>query len=165
MEKILNKLEKVLLFISGILMVIMVAAITWQVILRYAFKDANAWCEELARYSLLFIVMLTAPIGLRRGRHVRVDAFVELLPKSVQVVLDVLMDVLMVVYSVGLFIGSINLMANPSKQYSPGLHLDQAYLYGIIAVGCVLMVIFMFDTLYNKYFKKKLNKNSGEEDV
>lgn len=164
MEKFLNKLEKVILFISGILIIVMIAAIAWQVILRYGFKSANAWCEELARYSLLCIVMLTAPIGLRRGRHVRVDTFVEMMPKSVQAFLDVLMDILMMVYTVGLFVGCSTLIGNPSKQYSPGLHLDQAYLYGMIAFGCILMIIYMLDTIYQKYIKpRKANKDKDGE--
>jgi len=163
MEKFLNKLEKVILFISGLLIIVMIAAIAWQVILRYGFKSANAWCEELARYSLLCIVMLTAPIGLRRGRHVRVDTFVEMLPKKVQAFLEILMDILMMVYTVGLFVGCTTLISNPSKQYSPGLHLDQAYLYGMIAFGCVLMMVYMIDTIYQKYIKPRKSKNKEGE--
>ena len=165
MEKLLNTLERVILFISGILMIVMIATITWQVILRYGFKSANAWCEELARYSLLCIVMLTAPIGLRRGRHVRVNFFVEMLPKKAQAVLDIIMDILMMAYTVGLFIGSITLMSNPSKQYSPGLHLDQMYLYAMIAFGCILLAIFMLDTVYRKYIMPRVKKDNREGDV
>ena len=164
MEKFLNKLERALLILSGILLGIMVASIAWQVILRYAFHHANAWSEELARYCMLVIVMLTAPIGLRRGKHVRVDYFIEKFSPGVQKVIDIIMDILMSAYMVGLLVSSIVLASNPSKQYSPGLHIDMSIIYIIIAVGSVLMMIFMVDTVYEKYIKKTAKTETNGED-
>ncbi len=165
MKQFFKVLEKIITVICGILMAVMVIVIAYQVLLRYVFHDANAWSEEMARYCMLVIVMLTAPIGLKRGRHVRVDFFVNMLPAKVQAFLDLLMDLLMVVYMVGLIMSAKVLMSNPSKQFTPGLHIDMMYMYGFIALGGVLMLLFMADTIYEKYIvPAKEKKADGKEN-
>lgn len=162
-DRFLNRLERALMILSGVLLGVMVFSVTWQVILRYGFKNANAWSEELARYSMVLIVMLTAPIGLRRGKHVRVDYFVEKFPKPVQKVIDVLMDILMFAYMVGLLVSSYMLISNPSKQYSPGLGIQMSTMYMAVALGSVLMMIFMLDTVYKKYIAPLRQQNGDKE--
>ena len=49
MKKVLDKLEKALLILMGILLAVMVLSIFYQVLLRYVFQSANVWSEELAR--------------------------------------------------------------------------------------------------------------------
>lgn len=162
MRKFLDVLDKVLLALSGSLLAVMIASIAWQVLLRYGFHDANAWSEELARYCMVVIVMLTAPLGLKRGRHVRVDLFVGMMPPKVRKCVDIIIDLFIVAYMVGLFISAITLMSNPAKQFSPGLKINMMYIYASIALGCILMLLFMGELIYSKYILPLRGQNMEE---
>jgi TRAP-type transport system small permease protein len=41
-----------------------------------------AWSNEVSEYALYLVTMLTAPWLLRRGRHIRVDVFLRIIPKK-----------------------------------------------------------------------------------
>jgi len=52
-SKFLDILEKICMAIMGVLMFLMVAAMVYQVILRYVFNDSNIWSEEITRYMFV----------------------------------------------------------------------------------------------------------------
>ena len=59
-SKFLDALEKVEKAILAITVAIMIIIITYQVIMRYVFANANSWSEELARYLFIYDVMIGA---------------------------------------------------------------------------------------------------------
>lgn len=64
-----------------ILLVIgMLAALAWQVMMRYAFRQAPAWSEEAALLMQTWMVLLGCALGVREGFHVRMDLVFERLP-------------------------------------------------------------------------------------
>ena len=72
----LESVEKAFLMVTAAIMVIV---IVYQVVLRYVFSASNAWSEELARYLFIYDVFIAAAIALRRGSHLQVDVFLNLL--------------------------------------------------------------------------------------
>lgn len=59
------------------------ALIGWAVVMRYLFKAAPAWVDDLVGFNLVMIVMLSAAQTLRRGEHIGVDLLLEhLTPKA-----------------------------------------------------------------------------------
>lgn len=57
--------------------------VIWGVVLTYVFTSSDTFSVEMSEYLLVFICFASIPYILREGRHVRVDAFVQLLsPKS-----------------------------------------------------------------------------------
>ena len=62
---------------------VLAVVVIWGVVLTYVFKSSDIFSVEMSEYLLVFICFASIPYILREGRHVRVDAFVELLsPKS-----------------------------------------------------------------------------------
>lgn len=51
-----------------------------QVFSRYLFGQPLIWVEELATYSLIWATFLGASLGLKHGRHVKIQTFVGRLP-------------------------------------------------------------------------------------
>lgn len=58
------------------LLLVIVVAITVQVITRYAFGQPLVWVEELAGYCFLWGVFLGAAAGAIELRHIRIETFV-----------------------------------------------------------------------------------------
>jgi len=146
-SKFLDVLQKILMGICGILLLIMVLAICYQVILRYCFHNANIWAEELSRYSMEWIVMLACPIAFRRHRHTRVDYFVEKLPKKLVPFLQLILYILILWFLGTIGITGIRLAAKGAKQLSPGLFIPMSWIYSAQVVGPILMYLYLFECI------------------
>ncbi len=66
----LHKIGKV---ISIGALILMVCFILLQVFMRYALNDAPNWTEEAARFGMLWMVGLMAPLAYRQGGFVAID--------------------------------------------------------------------------------------------
>lgn len=79
----INKLSWVGEILAEIGACVLAVVVIWGVVLTYAFKSSDTFSVEMSEYLLVFICFASIPYILREGRHVRVDALVEVLsPKS-----------------------------------------------------------------------------------
>jgi len=86
---------------------VMVCLILGQVFFRYVLNDAPNWTEEGARFGMLWMTGLMAPIAMRMGGFVAIDMLERALPKLVSGVLTLLllgisMWVLLILWDKGL---------------------------------------------------------------
>jgi len=147
LKRFLDKLEKVLLVLIGILLAVMVLAIFYQVVLRYCFRSANTWSEELARYTTLWITMLGACIATRRHKHIQVELLIERIPLWPRRALQAFMYIAMLVFLVVFFRSGLIMTINGTKQFSPGLYLNMGIMYSAIIVGSVLLFIYLIEDM------------------
>ncbi|KQI68570.1 TRAP transporter [Loktanella sp. 3ANDIMAR09] len=107
----LEKLNTTLLAIGRIAAVIalaiMVALILGQVFFRYVLNDAPNWTEEAARFGMLWMTGLMAPVAYRRGGFVSIDMLERALPRLMAallslVLLTITMWVLLILWERGL---------------------------------------------------------------
>jgi TRAP-type C4-dicarboxylate transport system permease small subunit len=68
---------------------LMVVAILYQVFMRYVLNNAQPWPEELARFLMLWMTGLIAPLAYRRGGFVAIDMLEAALPRRAAAVLTV----------------------------------------------------------------------------
>lgn len=62
---------------------LMVVAILIQVFFRYVLNNALAWPDEAARFMMLWMTGLIAPLAYRRGGFVAIDMVLVALPKRI----------------------------------------------------------------------------------
>ncbi|MEC3863147.1 TRAP transporter small permease [Mesobacterium sp. TK19101] len=62
---------------------LMVLAILVQVFFRYVLNNALPWPDEAARFMMLWMTGLMAPMAYRRGGFVAIDMLVEALPSKI----------------------------------------------------------------------------------
>lgn len=79
---------------AGILLGVMALAVTADVVARNLRLGNTGWVVELSEYSLPVATLLVAPYLLHRNEHVRLDALLVALPKTVTLWLERLADVL-----------------------------------------------------------------------
>lgn len=84
-------MTKKCLFFGGLSIVLMVLAILVQVVFRYGLNNALPWPDEAARFFMLWMVGLMAPVALRRGGFVAIDALSFALPARIANFLNLLL--------------------------------------------------------------------------
>ena len=80
-------LEMGSIWAAGLFFILNLGDILMGVFSRYFFLSSPIWTEELARYSLVWMVMLAANPALRRGEHMGIDLLVQYFPARIQTAL------------------------------------------------------------------------------
>jgi TRAP-type C4-dicarboxylate transport system permease small subunit len=73
----------------GIAAVLMLLAISYQVMMRYVFGDTPSWSEELAVLLFSWSVLGGLALGVHEGWHVRLTLLPDLLPAGLRAALGV----------------------------------------------------------------------------
>ncbi|MDI6600607.1 MAG: TRAP transporter small permease [Thermoanaerobacteraceae bacterium] len=140
MLKVLDKIEEyicaaILMFISTIAFI--------NVIVRYLTNYSFAFSEELQINLFVWLTLLGASMGLRKGAHLGVSMLVEKFPVNWRKVITVFIGICSVGLFVLLLVQGIDLVAgefrNKMTTYSMGLPM---WWFGMgIPVGAVFLII------------------------
>ncbi len=69
---------------GSMFLVLSIAVIVFaSVFFRYVLNDSLSWSEELAKYAMLWLVFLGAPIALRLGVHPNIEIIISKFPKKI----------------------------------------------------------------------------------
>lgn len=133
---------KSLRFAIGALMVVLVAVVFAQVVLRYLTYQPVAWTEELARFAFIWISLLGAAEGARRGAHFVVDLLPKALPGRFGRTYRGAIGLLEAAsYGVIAYAG-VRILEVVHAQRSITLDMPMSFAYAAIPLGALLMCIF-----------------------
>lgn len=135
-------LERLAEFVIVPLMLGIIAVGFAAVCLRYVFNGHYAlfWSEEVIRYAFIWLFWLCAPILVWRRSMFMVDVFVNMLPKSVQRAIAVVLD-LAVIGLMATFVYYGWLMARVNTpQLSSALSISLFWIYLAIPVGAAFII-------------------------
>jgi tripartite ATP-independent transporter DctM subunit len=112
------------------------------VISRYVFDRPLVWSDELASTLFLWLAMLGAVIAFHRDEHMRMTAFVGMLPGPVRVLLDS--------FATGASLAFLLLIVWPAFQYASdevpittsALQITDAWRAAALPAGIGLMIVF-----------------------
>lgn len=97
--------ERYLLLAFYTLIVIVIGV---EVSRRFVLSYSSLWGEEVARYSLIYLVWIGASHAVRMRTHIRVDLIFGIVPEKHHIWLHVLGDVATMIFAVIAFYLSIN---------------------------------------------------------
>lgn len=160
-DKLLDIIEKVCQYISGILLVGMLFSLSVQVISRYVFNTGFAWTEESARYMMVMMVFIGAVVCTKQGIHVAVDAIEEMFPKTVPV-LKTIQLVLMLVYCGVVFKFGIEIQSTAAMQTSPNMKIPMNYIYLVFPIAVVFIGLYALRRLVAIFRKEKYGEVLSE---
>ncbi len=140
-SKFLDSLEKVEKAILAVTFGIMVAIMTYQIILRYLFKGSNAWSEELTRYLFILNVMIACAIAVRNSSHLQIDIIIGRMQPRTKAKFTVVTTLIGIVFLVFLAIYSFSLLKYAENNISPGLGVSMIIPYASVPLGCALMIL------------------------
>ncbi|NEU30896.1 TRAP transporter small permease [bacterium LRH843] len=142
-EKLDNTLAKIEGNIVFVLLFLMLVIVFASVINRFIFNGQIRWAEELSRYIMIWASFIGASLGVKKGAHISVDAFVSFLPLKFKKITTIVSNFISLAFCLAvLFIGIpfiMNLLE--TGQMSPALRIPMYYAYLSVIVGIGLMAI------------------------
>lgn len=96
--------------IAALSAVLLTVTVTYGVVMRFVFGEAQNWTDELAAFSLLWLVFLGLAYTLDTGSHIRIDFFVDRLPPRLKRVAETATYAVGLAFAVLLFLGCLSAM-------------------------------------------------------
>lgn len=137
---------------------VLVIDVLWGVFTRYALGEQADWSEELARFLLIWISLLGGAVAFGEKAHLGVDYFVGLFDSSVQKLLAVFAQLVVLFFAVSIFvIGGTRVVVENLQmgQTSPALGLQMGHVYLVLPIAGVFMIIFTIERLLEMLLSKK----------
>ncbi|SEW18187.1 Tripartite ATP-independent transporter, DctQ component [Cognatiyoonia koreensis] len=144
---------------------IMVCLILAQVFFRYVIGDALNWTEEAARFGMLWLTGLMAPLAFRQGGFVSIDMLERALPRVLSailtlVLLSISMAVLIVAWDKGLnnHVDSLSGRGNSSTLRIPleliggeNIRFKNQWQYASLWVGINLLILVNIELILRQF--------------
>ncbi len=108
---------------------LMSALVIYQVAARYLFDSPPSWTEELARYLQVWLVLLAAPVCLRRGMHLAVDLLTPRLPAFAGSLVRAAILALVGGFGLIFAVQGVRLLRIAALQTSPALGISMIWPY------------------------------------
>ena len=126
------------------LIALIVVTITVQVITRYLFNYPIIWVEELATYAFIWGTFVGASLGLKQGRHIKIETFVMLLSPRRAAMVRFAAFFVIALLMVVLIKHGWTVMAMEGRSYSIALPIPVArkWFYSVpLVVGAASMLL------------------------
>lgn len=165
--RLFNKIDDVLTFIEermiALLLFIMMGIAFWGVIARFVLNDPLSWGAESSRYLSIWAVFIGASLGVKRGAHIGVEAFVMMVPKKVHQYIMILTTIICIVFCCAVtFIGyDYVLKLMKTGQLSPAMRVPIVWAYAAVPIGCLLMAFRYTILLINQIAALKRNTDNS----
>ncbi len=132
-----------------VLLVTMLLIVDIAVFMRYVMNDALAWSEEIAKFVMVWLTFIAAPIGLRMGAHVGIEILVGTIKGRLRQLILVL-----------IFTGVIGLMVvfvkegsfmtwNARIQTASTVDISILYVYICMPIGSFMVAMVALELLIN----------------
>lgn len=128
---------------------IMVAVIFLQVVMRQ-FGNSLSWSEELARYCFIWMTYMGISYGVKKHRHVKVDAIMVILSQKGKVILNIISNLFFVGFAIFIIIYGFDI-ANQLLafgQKSAANQIPMGLVYMATPIGMSLTLIRLIQNLY-----------------
>lgn len=141
----------------ALLLAVMVASVTWQIVSRYVLASPSSWTEELARFMLIWIGLVGGAYAYRHGMHLGLDLLAERLPQRMRPLHAAAVHACVAVFALlVLVVGGGNLVALTYSlaQSSPALELPMAVVYLALPLSGVLILLYAAAGLAESFREK-----------
>jgi len=127
------------------LIVIMTAIIFTNVVFRYGFNDAIAWSEEIAKFVMVWMTFVAAPVGLKLGAHIAIDALANALKGRAFFLLQFIIFA-NVIALMAMFVDEAWFLTQNAKiQRASTIDLSIFYVYLAMPFGCTITALVAFE--------------------
>lgn len=144
---LLDLFARVALWLSGAGLVVMTAAIGWQVFGRFVLNNSPTWTEPVSLLLMLYYILLAAAVGVREGFHLSLDLFRSLAPPGARFVFDAVNHSVVGLFGVAMaWYGAALARATWNNKIAV-LDIPQGISYLPIAIAGALIALFALEHL------------------
>lgn len=149
MSAFLAFIEKILIVLGGALTIVILAAVSTQILMRYVFDDATTWSDPVAASALAWLTFLVATAAVRTDENMSVRFAWKWLGPRARRAAAVLIQVLIIVFAIILSKSAWELMQVTWATRVEGLPFDMSWaqMYSITVFAGFLMVVFAIERI------------------
>lgn len=138
-----------------------------EVVRRFAFDYSSIWGEEAARYAFIFLVWISAAVGIRNRTHIRIDVLFNFLsPRGVAFLYGIgdLATIVFACFALYLSIEPVLVSLNFDSVTS-GLRITRAWFLIAVPLGFTLILVRALEQLWQDVNDFRLGRNpySGQK--
>lgn len=141
-----DKLNKITEVIITLLLVWLTIVLVIQVSSRYVFNSGMPWTEEMARYTMIWVIFLGAAVVTRVKEHISVPIMETLFP-SLKKYLHLIQNILFLIFVVLVLSYSWSTLEILRFQTSANMGLSMALVYSVIPISFVLILIHLITNM------------------
>ena len=147
LEKLLNGLDRVASVAARSLVVLIVVILGAQIFARFVLNQSLIWSEEVATWSMVWVVYLGSAVLMRCNEHVGIPIFVRLLPLPLRVVAIFLGRIATVACVLFITWYGVQVVLSTFSIISESTGVDTRWIKLCIPIGSGLMAIFALANL------------------
>ncbi|SMB89644.1 TRAP-type C4-dicarboxylate transport system, small permease component [Pasteurella testudinis DSM 23072] len=145
MKALIEKLFYGISLLLGLMLVVMIALVFLNVILRFFFNSGLVWSEEVSRYVFVYVIYLGAIVAMKENSHLGVDTLIKNVPEKVKLVLFVLGRLIIITVMAILVKGTYAMVIQSmtAKAAATGLPLSFVYGIGLLTGSAIILIGFL----------------------
>lgn len=155
--KAVNLLSRLLKLLTIVTFTALVIVVLIQITGRYS-PFTFVWTEELSRFLFIYAIAFSAPIAMEKREYVRVDLFLNFLPKKLKKYYDAAVYLVIGAFSAFLISHSYDFALLGRNQSSATLTIEMYYINLSMMITFVLLALYSF---LNIYAVLKVNQKEG----
>ncbi|MDA0701337.1 MAG: TRAP transporter small permease [Bacteroidetes bacterium] len=147
-------------FLICVILVLLTSTVFSQVIARYVLHAPLSWSEELARFLLMWLSMLSAAYAFKVKSHFALRILVNRISPKFQFNISILVHSIVTIFFVSLTYFGVIFLIGVSGHIAPALQIPMEIPYSSIVVGSALIV---WESLKSIWLTLKQGKTSARE--
>lgn len=144
-------LEEVL---CAVLLAVMTIVIFLQIVLRLLGLPLS-WTEEIGRYMFIWLIYIGCASAIRKRKHISVELLDLFLKERGKFVLNIISNVVFLIFAVILTYYSFSVVQRVSAQLSPAIRMPMSIPYSSVLVGGALMVVRLIQDTIARFKERK----------
>jgi TRAP-type C4-dicarboxylate transport system permease small subunit len=164
-RKIGDGLERALEIPVFLLSVVMTITVLGGIFFRYVLRSPLGWSEELSRYVMIWMALLSVGLCIWRHEHVGVTMFIKRLPRLLAKMVIFLSNTVVLYFLYVLTIQGFSMARGGRAQISTALHTTMEWWLMAVPVSAALCMVFLICKMILDIRRKDLDEILMSEDV
>ena len=146
MKKMSDLVLKVEEILAGGMLCLIAILVFWSAIARTIGMPVN-WAQDVSLLAFAWLTFIGADIIIKTGNLIRIDMLVNLFPKSIQKILTLIFDVLMLLFLLILIVYGFILVSQSWSRTFNTMKLSYAWCTLAVPAGALLMFVSCIEKL------------------
>ena len=155
LSRLLDILAGIALWVGGTGLVLMTAAVGWQVWGRFILNDSPSWTEPLSLLLMLWFILLVAAVGVRERFHLGLDLIRDIVPEIVRVGMDIASFAVVGCFGAAMAWYGSDLVIGTSGATIPVLDLPEGFNYLPVTLSGGLIVLFSIERILHLLVERR----------
>ncbi|WP_404402102.1 TRAP transporter small permease [Pelagibacterium halotolerans] len=162
---VLSVVTTVALWVAGAGLILMTAAVAWQVYGRYVLGSTPRYTEALSVMLMAWFIFLGAAVGVRERYHLGFDVLLYFLPRVGKMIFRSISDVVVMAFGIGMVVYGSQLSYAAWSATIPTLGVPGGLSYFPIVAGGGLVCLFTVERLLQRWTGLNPDDDPGDTDV